>query len=54
MTFAINHLSPAIFGENSSSETGARLKELGCKKVLCIYDKGVKNAGLVDKIIDNI
>ena len=54
MSFRINHLSPVIFGECVSSETGTRLKELGCKKVLCVYDKGVKNAGITDNIIENI
>jgi alcohol dehydrogenase len=54
MTYGINHLTPVIFGENSSSETGAKLKQLGCKKVLCVFDKGVKGAGIVDKIIDSI
>ena len=42
MAFAINHLSPVIFGEGISSETGARLNGLGCKKVLCVYDMGIK------------
>ena len=54
MTFGINHLSPVIFGENASSETGEKLKELGCTSILCIYDKGVKEAGLTDKIIEII
>jgi alcohol dehydrogenase len=51
MSFSINHLSPVLFGEGVSLETGAKLKELGCKKVLCVYDKGVKAAGVVDDIL---
>jgi len=54
MAFSINHLSPVVFGEDVSSETGARLKELGCTKILCVYDKGIKEAGITDKVIDNI
>ncbi len=54
MAFSINHLSPVLFGENISSETGTKLKELGCTNVLCVYDKGVKGAGITDKIIENI
>lgn len=40
-----------IFGANSSLTTGTKLKKLGCTKVICVYDKGVKAAGLVDKIV---
>ncbi len=54
MSFGINHLAPVIFGEGSSLETGKKLKELGCTNVLCIYDRGVKAAGLPDKILESI
>ena len=43
-----------IFGENSSLTAGTTLKKLGCTKVICVYDKGVKAAGLVDKIVKTI
>lgn len=54
MAFSINHLSPVLFGENTSLETGAKLKELGCTSILCITDKGIKQAGLTDKVIAGI
>ncbi|MFC2039110.1 iron-containing alcohol dehydrogenase [Chloroflexota bacterium] len=54
MSYGINHLSPVLFGEGASSETGMKLKELGCTKVLCVFDQGVKKAGITEKIIENI
>lgn len=54
MLFNINHMTPVLFGEDASLQTGERLKALGCKKVLAVYDQGVKNAGITDKIIDSI
>ena len=54
MAFNINHLTPVIFGEGVSQDTGKKLKEYGVTKVFCIYDKGIKDAGIVDKIIPTI
>ena len=54
MAFNINHMTPALFGEGTSLQTGERLKTLGCKKVLAVYDKGVEQAGITDKIIKSI
>ena len=54
MAFNINHMTPALFGEGTSLQTGERLKALGCKKVLAVYDQGVKQAGITDKIIESI
>ena len=54
MAFNINHMTPALFGEGTSLQTGERLKTLGCKKVLAVYDQGVKNAGITDKILNSI
>ncbi|MBN2240932.1 MAG: iron-containing alcohol dehydrogenase [Dehalococcoidales bacterium] len=54
MAFNINHMTPVLFGEDTSLQTGEKLEGLGCKKVLAVYDQGVKNAGITDKIIDSI
>lgn len=54
MAFNINHMTPALFGEGSSLQAGEKLKGYGCKKVLAVYDMGVKNAGITDKIIASI
>jgi alcohol dehydrogenase len=54
MAFNINHMTPALFGEGTSLQTGERLKAQGCKKVLAVYDQGVKKAGITDKILESI
>lgn len=54
MPFNINHMTPVLFGQNMSLRAGNRLRDLGCTKVLCVYDQGVKKAGIPDKIIKNI
>ena len=46
--------NPFLFGCGTSKLIGEKLKGLGCKKVLVVYDKGVKDAGIVDKILDSI
>jgi alcohol dehydrogenase len=53
MPFNINHMTPVLFGVNMSLRAGNRLRDLGCTKVLCVYDQGVKKAGIPDKIINN-
>ncbi|MFH0730643.1 MAG: iron-containing alcohol dehydrogenase [Pseudomonadota bacterium] len=52
--FRISSKSEVLFGEGASHQTGKRTVALGCSKVLCVYDPGVKNAGIVDPIIDNM
>jgi len=46
--------NPVLFGVGVSAQTGARLAQLGCKRALVISDKGVKAAGVVDKIVASI
>ncbi|NLM20406.1 MAG: iron-containing alcohol dehydrogenase [Peptococcaceae bacterium] len=46
--------NPILFGCGVSKLTGEKLKEFGCKKVLVVHDKGVKEAGIVDKILGYI
>lgn len=43
--------NPVLFGVGTSKQTGEKLKEFGCKKVLVVYDKGIKASGIADKII---
>ena len=47
MVFRINPKSEVLFGEHASDQTGERTKMLGCSKVLCVYDQGVDDAGIV-------
>lgn len=43
-------LCPVVFGAGALGELGNKVKELGGNKVFCIYDAGVKNAGLAEKM----
>ena len=45
---------PVYFGEGAIKELGDRVKELGCKKVMCVYDAGVKAAGAATKAEDSL
>jgi len=54
MVFRIGPKSEVLFGEHASDQTGERTKLLGCSKVLCVYDPGVKDAGVVAPILENL
>jgi alcohol dehydrogenase class IV len=49
MIFQYNQLVPVIFGAGAISQLGEQVKALGCKKVMCVYDGGVKAAGIGSK-----
>lgn len=53
-TNAFMMLIPQFIDVGISSKTGEKLKEMGCTKVLVMYDKGVEAAGITEKIIDAI
>jgi len=40
--YQIQHMTPVLFGVDTSKQVGNRLKMFGCKKVLCVYDQGIK------------
>lgn len=46
--------NPILFGCGTSKLTGKKLKALGCTKVLVLYDMGIKNAGIVDPILETL
>ncbi len=54
MLFTISPKSQVLFGEHASEQAGERVKGLGCTKVLCVYDKGVKDAGIVGPVLENL
>lgn len=54
MIFNIDYPTKVLIGEDCSAQTGSKLKEFGVSKALCVYDPGIKSAGLVDKIIKSI
>lgn len=43
-----------MVGENCHKDMGAALKEAGYKKAFVVYDGGVKTAGIVDKVLENL
>lgn len=46
--------NPVLFGIGAAGLTGEKLRELGCTKVLVVYDKGIKASGISDRIVDII
>jgi alcohol dehydrogenase len=52
--YQIQHMTPVLFGVDTSKQTGERLKTLGCQRVLCVYDQGIKKAGIADQIVNII
>ncbi len=49
MIYQYNQLVPVIFGEGAIDQLGEKVKELGCKKIMCVYDGGVKAAGIAPR-----
>ncbi len=41
--------APVIYGCGAISCLGEKVKEMGCSKVMCVYDAGVKMAGLGER-----
>jgi alcohol dehydrogenase class IV len=46
--------NPVLYGTGSSKAVGEQLKRFGCRKVIVVYDKGVKGAGIADRILSCI
>jgi 1,3-propanediol dehydrogenase len=40
---------PVVFGCGAIRALGERVRDLGCKKALCVYDEGTLAAGIVEK-----
>lgn len=51
-----NYVVPprVTFGAGAGAQIGDELTALGAKSVLCVYDPGVKAAGIVDRLLDPI
>lgn len=45
---------PVLMGSGASLRTGLKVRELGCRKVLVIYDKGIEDAGIASPIVENL
>lgn len=53
-TFVVNHATRSVFGVGSHRQTGDILKEMGCRKVIVVYDPTIGALGIADKVIDSI
>jgi len=51
MIYEYSMLAPVVFGVGAAEKTGEKIKEMGLKRALCMCDEGVKNAGILDKIV---
>ena len=47
--YKYDQLVPVFFGDGAIDLLGEKVKELGCKKVICVYDSGVKAAGIAPR-----
>lgn len=45
---------PMLMGSGASLRTGLKVRQLGCTKVLLVYDAGLKDVGIADILIDNL
>ena len=54
MIYDIKPTPPILFGYGASEQTGVKVKELGCKKVLVVHGKVIKRTGIADKIIGSL
>jgi len=50
MVSKYEQLVPVLFGDGAIEQLGEKVKEFGCKKVLCVFDEGVKAAGIFPKV----
>ena len=54
MSSVFSSPNPILFGIGTSKLVGEKLRELGCSKVLVVYDNGIKSSGLSGRIISII
>lgn len=54
MQFQFGIPSVVTFGEGSTKNIGEMINGLGGKKVFCVYDMGVKKAGIVEGIVNTM
>ena len=54
MSFQYNQLVPVLFGDGVINQLGEKVRELGCKKIMCVYDGGVKAAGIAPKAEESL
>ena len=46
--------APIIFGRGAISILGERIKEMGCNKVMLIFEKGIEDAGIITRAVASL
>jgi alcohol dehydrogenase class IV len=54
LVFTLNSPPAILFGSGAAKQTGAKVKELGCKKVLVVHGKFIKKSGIADQVVDTL
>lgn len=54
MMFNTSGTSPILFGVGAIAQVGAKVRELGCQKVILVTDKGIKGVGIADEVAKNL
>lgn len=54
MISTYNQVCPVIFGRGAIGQLPEKVAELGGTKALCIYDQGVKQTGMAEKIVTSL
>ncbi|MBU0972707.1 MAG: iron-containing alcohol dehydrogenase [Proteobacteria bacterium] len=54
MAYEFSLSTKIIIGEGCSGQVGEKAAATGAKKVMCIFDKGVLDAGIVGPILENL
>ncbi|MGR5222731.1 iron-containing alcohol dehydrogenase family protein [Vibrio parahaemolyticus] len=52
MNFQFGVPSDIIFHNGSSKEAANVASSMGCRKILCVYDIGIQNAGIIEPILN--
>ncbi|MCL6559127.1 MAG: iron-containing alcohol dehydrogenase, partial [Firmicutes bacterium] len=54
MVYPISRTPAMLFGVGASGQTGEKVRELGCKKVILVTDKDIKNAGIAGGVLKSL
>ena len=54
MIHKFSHSATILFGWGVVSELGEKVKELGCKKAMCVIDKGIENTPIPGRVMKHL
>ena len=43
--------APVVFGDGAIGMIGEKVRGMGCRRALCVCDRGIKNAGILDTVL---